>query len=122
MMWWVKLTYQGVPVTVYNGPYVVDDKPTEQALQYCDSLLGCLDALRQFASEELLDVYTDHWADADEPPMDRETFVTKLAEPEIALDAIGKAHVYFQDGDLFWGHTIVVRVEGITPVDAFIEG
>jgi hypothetical protein len=119
----VKFTYRGVRITVLAGSYLKDGAPTEQAAAYYIRLFEGLDDLRQFAAEQLLGIYNSAWSDDDEPPMDQETFVTKLVNPAIVLyDDAGKACVYFDDSDLFGGHGIEITVEGATPAHANLVG
>jgi hypothetical protein len=119
----VTFPYRDVQVTVYDGPYLVDGNPTEQAIEYYSSLFEQLDALREFAAQEKLEVYNTLWADEDEPPMDQETFVTHLVNPTIVLHGeIDRASVYFQDCDLFLRHWVEIRMEGTTPSEAVLVG
>jgi hypothetical protein len=117
------LTYRGVKITVLAGPYLIDGRPTEEAVEYYLDVFGHLDDLRQFASEHLLGLYNDAWSDEDEPPMDQETFTTKLVNPAIVLyDEIGGASGFFQDSGLFGGHGIEITLEGTTPRRADLVG
>jgi hypothetical protein len=115
--------HHGVRVRILNGPYLEDGKPTAQAIEYYTDLFRRLDDLRQFAADALLGLYNNSWADDDEPPIDRESFIAKLVNPAILLmDEIGSACIYFDDSGLFLGHGIEIGLEGATPTDAHLIG
>jgi len=119
----VTLDYRGVRVRILNGPYLEEGRPTTQAVDYYMELFERLDDLRRFAADALLGIYHDSWADDDEPPMDRDSFIAKLVNPAILLmDEIGSACVYFDDSDLFLGHGIEISLSGTTSTDAKLVG
>jgi len=82
---------------------------------------------RAFAASKLTDLAGD-WQQDDEDPTSVEPITTRAFTQRIRLDdltiaADGSVTSYYDDGDLFWGHAIIVEVamDG-TPTDAHIAG
>jgi len=65
---------------------------------------------RQFAASKLLDTHNDSWNEAD--PTSAEEFANRMTLESVGIDPDGSASMYYHDGDLFWGHTIIVSVKG----------
>jgi hypothetical protein len=58
-----------------------------------------------------------------EDPVDTETFVSRLSPQSVAVGEDGRVQVFFGDGDLFWGHAIIVAMnDALEPTDAEIAG
>ena len=108
----VKLLHDGVPVTILGGPYVADEAPTPAAIEFIASHISRLDEMRRFAAHrKLLRLYNKSWRDGNHPTIDKDEFVAKLANPRLVVyDEIGAAVMYFDDGDMFAGHTVEVGV------------
>lgn len=69
-------------------------------------------SIRSFAAEELLDLANDWLADDEEAELDEittEIFISKLELSSISVSANGDFTIYFYDGDMFWGHVIIVE-------------
>ncbi len=80
------------------------------------------DAIR-VATEQLLSLKNGAWLGEKERPMSPDRFGKTLSLIEIAIEAGGTFAFYFDDGDLFFGHSIIVRgslPDGLT--DAAIAG
>jgi hypothetical protein len=65
--------------------------------------------LRLAATDALLDLHNDTWNDGDK--IGPEIFMGRMDLETISLYADGTAELYYNDGDLFWGHTILVSVD-----------
>lgn len=87
---------------------------------------------RAYAASTLVDLAND-WQQqaADEGevegeaagPVTVESFVERISLSELAIAADGSATPYYADGDLFWGHVILLDVEADGSVsDAYIAG
>ncbi|MDQ1075407.1 DUF2262 domain-containing protein [Microbacterium sp. SORGH_AS_0969] len=105
----------------------IDDDAAEGA-ETCEGSLARLRALlaempdvdarwRAFAAEELTDLAND-WQEEDEDddapapePITRETFAERIRLSELSIAADGSATAYFDDGDLFFGHVILIDVQ-----------
>ena len=69
-----------------------------------------LDELSAYAAAEMLD---DHnggdWCEG--APIDAAEFVRRMTLTDVAFTETGSFEAYYDDGDLFWGHAILVRVD-----------
>lgn len=81
--------------------------------------------VRAYAAQELLDLAKD-WAQdggGDEEEITQEQFIQRMELESIQVNEDGSFEFWFNDGDLFWGHSI--RVSGDLsqgPTDAQMEG
>jgi hypothetical protein len=66
-------------------------------------------SLRQSASEVLLELCNEEWNE--EEPISGADFVARMAPKELTIDSDGSATLYYDDGDLFWGHSILVEMD-----------
>lgn len=64
--------------------------------------------IEEFAVDELLDNAND-WVGNGETKHTREGFLSRLKLKTISLRPEGEFEFWYDDGDLFWGHTICVR-------------
>jgi hypothetical protein len=64
---------------------------------------------RACAIRDLLQLKNDNWLQESEDPLSSETFTDRMRLETIAVLPGGAFEFYYDDGDLFWGHTIVVR-------------
>lgn len=65
-------------------------------------------AARRYAASELLDTHNDNWNHGD--PISARTFASRMTLETVSLRSDGDAGLYYHDGDLFWGHCIIVSV------------
>lgn len=85
-------------------------------------LRQCEPEARQFAAAELLELHNDTWSEEDEETT-AEEFVERMTLTSVSVYSDGSAELYYADGDLFWGHTILISVnEDRTFEDASIAG
>lgn len=87
------------------------------------------DRWRAFAAEKLTDLANgwqaeDEEDDAPAPaPITRETFAERIRLSELSIAADGSATPYYDDGDLFFGHVIVIDLQADGSLtDASIAG
>ena len=100
-------------IRVLDGPYLLDGEPTSEASEFAATLSGLLDEMRAFAAQRYLEIYNDTWRQEDDPIIDEREFCARLTNPSIVLyDEIGAATIYFNDSDMFAGHSIEVSVDG----------
>ncbi|MBI3853442.1 MAG: DUF2262 domain-containing protein [Verrucomicrobia bacterium] len=79
--------------------------------------------IAEYAVTKLLDLKNDTWLGEDEEELSREQFKSKMSLNSITVNPNGSFEFWYDDGDLFWGHSI--RVSGTLsegPNDAGIEG
>ena len=65
-------------------------------------------AARRFAAAELLDTHNGSWNEGE--PISARGFADRMKLESVGIDADGGASLYYHDGDLFWGHCIIVSV------------
>ena len=76
---------------------------------------------REFAAAELLDTHNDHWND--EQPISAGMFVDNMTLESISCYSGGSVELLYHDGDLFWGHCIIVSTDEVRQfTDANIAG
>lgn len=62
-----------------------------------------------YAVENLLPLKNDVWLEEDEAELDTADFEGRMSLQTITVYADGSFEFWFDDGDLFWGHVIMVR-------------
>lgn len=70
------------------------------------------DSIRNFAADELVELANDWLADDEDAELDEittEIFISKLELSSISVSSNGDFTIYFYDGDMFWGHVIIVE-------------
>ncbi|MGJ8654747.1 MAG: DUF2262 domain-containing protein [Opitutaceae bacterium] len=78
---------------------------------------------RDCAVSELLETKNGFWLDDGDSEISEKTFRKRMTLDYLNLDSNGSIEFGYKDGDLFWGHTIVVRGNHNTGfTDAGIEG
>jgi len=76
---------------------------------------------RRFAAAKLLDIHNHAWSEGQ--PITAEAFAERMTLQSIALNTDGPVSLCYEDGDLFWGHMILVRMsEERTFEDAAVAG
>lgn len=98
-------------------------RPLAVAHSLWDSQKMWDDRMAEFAATKLLDVKNDNWLDEDEADLTSQEFKSKMQLENIYVSASGNIEFWYNDGNLFWGHSI--RVSGTLsagPDDAGIEG
>ncbi len=79
--------------------------------------------VRAFAVKELLPLKNDSWLEEDEAPVTPEVFVSKMRLSSITLQPDRSFEFWHSDGELFWGHAIVISGDlDAGPTDADIPG
>ena len=88
------------------------DACVEQAKALMADQKGWDEKVRSFAADQLLEQANDWARDAaegEEPEeITREQFMERLELDAVQISADGRFEVWFNDGDLFWGHAIHV--------------
>lgn len=76
-----------------------------------------------FAVAELLSLKNESWLEPDDEPLTREQFLERMSLESITVDPEENIDFWHHDGDLFWGHSIVVYANLTDgPVDTDIPG
>lgn len=109
----------GTSCNVILNTDVEDGETAEKALEkfhmlYAD-LTGWDHRFRTYAAEKLVEGANDWLQDELEEgeeadPITEEDFARRIVISMIAIEADGSITVYYDDDDMFWGHTIVVSI------------
>jgi hypothetical protein len=86
------------------------------ALERIASFVSELERYAQLAKEHaaqgLLQIKNETWIeDEDEEPLTIEQFQQRMTLESISIDSAGEVSFYHNDGDLFWGHCILVTMD-----------
>ena len=76
--------------------------------------------VNDYAAGQLLELKNDNWLDEDESAISREDFLGRMQLNSITVHPEGEFEFWHDDGDLFWGHSILVSgsfTDGITHAD-----
>jgi hypothetical protein len=65
--------------------------------------------LREFAAAQLIGLKNDTWLQEDEEPLTEAEFINKLTANSMGFDPPDAFTIYYNDGDIFWGHSIEIR-------------
>jgi len=63
---------------------------------------------KDFAADRLLELKNESWLGEDEQALSREEFISRMTIKDISVDESGDFDLWHDDGDLFWGHSILV--------------
>jgi len=109
-----------------------DGDTAEKSLAVFSKICGKLDEfernIRFAAADELLENANDWAADSCEDGEDpeeitRESFAERIGIESISIDPDGEITVFYDDDDMFWGHSIVVTADAAGNVsDATLMG
>jgi hypothetical protein len=99
---------------------------TPEALAQARRLVGAPDEFaeraRQLASETMRELKNETWS-GDDPPLSAAQLAHRLSLEACEIAADGVATLYFDDGGLFGGHSVVVYIDpGGDFVDAKLAG
>jgi hypothetical protein len=86
------------------------------ALKRATNLVGELEnyaqLAKEYAAEGLLEIKNETWIDDDdEEPLTPAQFQQRMILESISIDSDGEVSFYHNDGDLFWGHCILVTMD-----------
>ncbi len=65
-------------------------------------------AIRSYAADQLLETHNTGWNESD--AISAAEFIRRLVPEAVSLHPTGYAEVAFADDDMFWGHTVGVRI------------
>jgi hypothetical protein len=94
-----------------------DPKRTKTVLKHVDAVLAAWPQWREraplFAADKLLALKNGEWRDEDDdgnalPPITRDEFAARLVPESVDIAESGRVTVWFEDGDLFFGHAVHV--------------
>lgn len=104
-----------------------EQKLPDQALQTAEQLWADQaewnKKIEDYVIQELLELKNGTWLDEGEKEVTRQQFLDRMTLTSISIDPDGEFEFWYDDGDLFWGHSISVRgnlKDGL--LDAGIQG
>jgi hypothetical protein len=119
----VNLIFQGIEVEVLDGHYLENGQPTDEAIKYYTSIIENVNQLKSFVAAEMLDGYNENWLDEEIGNIDELKFKELISLKSILIfNELGYALAYFDDGDLFGGHSIEISINNGAPEYAQIVG
>jgi hypothetical protein len=65
--------------------------------------------LREIAAAQLIELKNDTWLQEDEKPLTEAEFIEKLTPNSMSFEPPDGFTIYYNDGDIFWGHAIEIR-------------
>jgi len=97
----------------YNGPPAPDAR--ERALGHLRKVWEIREdwdaRMREAIAAEYYEVWRDNWRDESAPDIDRETFKARFLLDDASFTPEGDISFTYGDGDLFWGHAMMVRYD-----------
>lgn len=108
----VPFAKKGDPVRIYLN--ASEEKELKKVIARAEAIVGELATLdkkaKQAAVDDLLELKNDAWLDEDndEEEVDAKEFKSKMRLEGISIYDDGSSEWYYADGDLFWGHTILM--------------
>jgi hypothetical protein len=80
-------------------------------------------AIKAFSASKLTEIKNVSWLEDGEEAISEQGFIQKMELDAINAFSEGSFNVFFNDNDLFWGHSIIVNVNSdFTLEDAEIAG
>ncbi len=105
-----KTTWNDNPVRITFD--AENDKPPEEALASARLLWaeqkGWNQRIEDYALKELLDLKNDAWLEDGDSPLTPKDFLRRMTLTSISVSSDGEFEFWYDDGDLFWGHSIMV--------------
>lgn len=120
--WYEGTVGEGVPVYINTDEESRADSTLAYARQVLTDLSGLDRRARQMAASHLLKLKNETWLEEDEPPVNAEDFQARLTLESITFYPDETAEVFYGDGDLFWGHTVLLNLKGNTFTEAHLAG
>ena len=121
--WWqgTILLESSQPFQLYVFARSEDRRITEAARRTIERLASSEWASRQFAAAQLHEIQQSEWSEGEQVSVDE--FASRLIPESVEVHESGYAELHFGDDDLFWGHTVGVRIRADgTFQEAVIEG
>jgi hypothetical protein len=80
-------------------------------------------SIESYATQALLGIKNSDWLEEDEAEVTAEEFISRITLETVSVAAEGDFEFWYNDGELFAGHSIVVRGNlELGPIEACAEG
>jgi len=103
---------KAVPVYIAAEGAKEFDAGAARAVHVTSSLDDYAARVKEYAAERLLKIKNDGWLEEGESPVGADEFKEKLSLQEIVFRRYGAVDFHHRDGNLFWGHGVVVTLDG----------
>ena len=124
---WYEATAMWVGQKIRLSLSASDDVSLQAALQTATELWNDQSTwnqrIQEYAVQELLDLKNSAWLEEGENSLSSDDFTSRMSLESITVSPDGKFDFWHDDGDLFWGHSILVSgTLNDGPTDADIPG
>jgi hypothetical protein len=82
-----------------------------RATNFVVELEDLAQSAKEYAVERLIELKNETWIDENEEPSTPEQFKQRMVLESISIDSDGEVSFYHNDGNLFWGHCILVTMD-----------
>ena len=103
---------KAVPIYLAAAGQKEFDAAAARAVRVTSSLDYYGARAKEYAAGQLLKIKNDGWLEEGESPIGADEFKEKLSLQEIVFRRYGAVEFHHRDGDLFWGHSVVVSLDG----------
>lgn len=128
-----ELTTSEALISLYGQSIDISFDPTklemdlEPYISLVNEKLNWLGAHREKVEEaiadKLLELKNESWLDENEKPVSKKAFMKRLTIESIEFYHDSSAQLWFDDGDLFWGHAVTIDLtENLELEDATLSG
>jgi len=99
---------QSIQISISLDATESDEAALAEASELLPVLSNLLGAAKQFACDQLLALKNDKWLQEGESPLRPQDFIALLGIESIGFYAEQECELSFRDGDMFWGHTVLL--------------
>jgi hypothetical protein len=82
----------------------------KRATDFVGELGNHVELAKEYAAQKLLELKNETWIE-DEEPLTSQQFQQRMILESISIAPDGEVSFYHNDGDLFWGHCILVTMD-----------
>ncbi|MBO9128517.1 DUF2262 domain-containing protein [Bacillus sp. 165] len=86
-----------------------EDKQMDIHSRSCIQLMQHTHTLFETLADDLIETHNETWNEGES--ITKEEFIKKLSLEMVAFYNDGTSDLYFDDGDMFWGHIIIASVD-----------
>jgi hypothetical protein len=103
----------GATVRINLTPELVTDLPSwvDRCAARVTQAIAGLESIKAHAADDHLAILNKHWLDDGEPPLSKADFMGRLRLSAVNFLDDEFMDVFFDDGDLFAGHSVIVAIE-----------
>lgn len=107
----IKVQQSEIPIRLSTDEEGEVASACRRATNFVIELENRAQSAKEYAVERLLELKNETWIDENEEPSTSEQFKHRMVIESISIDSDGEVSFYHNDGDLFWGHCILVTMD-----------